>query len=288
MNSTRKPVLGFLLLACSAQLFAASVQPAAKPVASTRTAAARKVTPAKAKAPVRRATTTVRKSSPVARRTPVRRRTATVRRRAPVPRFINASFVTPDPFTFPRMGPPVPDLAPGELRDSYFSFRSGYRAHKAIDISRMTGTPLLAVVDGFVEKKMRSPLGGITLYIVDSERRYRFFYAHLSRYAEGLTEGMSVSRGQVVGYVGATGNARYTGAHLHFQIMVVDPNGGWSSDLGTVNPYPVLRDLAKLGPQGEPLAPIFAPESLPFPITPELPAPPVASTVSVSDDGGAP
>lgn len=205
-----------------------------------------------------------------------------------MPRFIHASFVTPDPVTFPRMVPPVPDLAPGELRDSYFSFRSGYRAHKAIDISRMTGTPLLAVVDGFVEKKMRSPLGGITLYLVDSERRYRFFYAHLSRYAEGLTEGMPVSRGQVVGFVGATGNARYTGAHLHFQIMVVDPNGGLSSDLGTVNPYPVLRDLAMLGPQGEPPAPILAPESLPFPITPELPAPPAASTVSVSDDGGAP
>lgn len=166
-----------------------------------------------------------------------------------MPRFIYAAMVTPDPATFPEMVPPVPDLAPGEVQDSYFSARSGYRAHRAIDISRVTGTPLLAVVDGFVEKMAYSPLGGTCLYIVDAERRYRFFYAHLSAYAEGLTEGMPVLRGQVVGFVGATGNARFTGPHLHFQILVVNPEGTWSSDLGTVNPYPLLRDLVVGGIQ---------------------------------------
>ncbi|MCC6539573.1 MAG: M23 family metallopeptidase [Bryobacterales bacterium] len=172
-----------------------------------------------------------------------------------MPRFIYAAMVTPDPGTFPEMVPPVPELAPGEVQDSYFSARSGYRAHRAIDISRVTGTPLVAVVDGFIEKMTSSRLGGTCLYIVDTERRYRFFYAHLSAYAEGVTEGMPVLRGQVVGYVGATGNARFTGPHLHFQILVVNPDSTWSSDLGTVNPYPLLRGLVTDGIQAE-LAPV--------------------------------
>lgn len=284
MNSTRHLVLGFLLLALPAETLAAGVRPAARPASRTRTVAARKV-PAKVVAPVRRATAVRKSTAPVARKSTPRRRP--VRRRAPMPRFIHATFVTPDPGAFPMMVPPVPDLASRELQDTYFSARSGYRAHKAIDIARMTGTPLLAVVDGYVEKMVRSPLGGICLYLVDTERQYRFFYAHLSGYAAGLREGMAVSRGQLVGYVGATGNARYTGAHLHFQIMVVDPNGGWSSDLGMVNPFPVLRDLVKLGVQAEPV-PVATPEPVPLMFLPDAPAPPVQTISSgVSEDGSA-
>jgi len=191
-----------------------------------------------------------------------------------MPRFIYAAAVTPDPATFPEMVPPVPELGPGEVQDSYHSARSGYRAHRAIDISRETGTPLLAVVDGVVEKMATSRLGGTSIYIVDAERRFRFFYAHLSEYAEGLTEGMPVLRGQVLGFVGNSGNARFTGPHLHFQILVVDPAGGWSSDLGTVNPYPLLRELVETDRQAtvSRLQPVEPPVQA-APTVPETPAP---------------
>ncbi len=295
---------GLLLLAASTDALQAATKRSAKPVAAAKKTPVRKsasatVTPrSKATRAKAVAASSTKRTATVSKKTATRtqrlrnsssgrRRISTVRRR-PVPRFIYAAMVSPDPATFPEMVPPVADLAPAELQDTYYSFRSGYRAHRAIDISRVTGTPLVAVVDGFVEKMTTSPLGGTCLYIVDAERRYRFFYAHLSEYAEELTEGMPVLRGQVVGFVGNTGNARFTGPHLHFQILVTDPNGGWSSDLGTVNPYPVLRELvasgtqatiSKLTPAGP--APFVAPE-----LIAQVPETPAAFALPVTVDAG--
>lgn len=166
--------------------------------------------------------------------TPSRR---VVRRRAPVVPVtvtFKARYVAPDLTDFPDLAPPLPDMLASELTDSFFAYRVGRRVHQAIDIMRPSGTPLYACVDGFVERIQTSRLGGKSIYISDPERRYRFFYAHLSGYADGVTEGMPVTRGTLLGYVGNTGNARFTGPHLHLQIM---------SQSSTVNPYPLLHGM---------------------------------------------
>ena len=108
--------------------------------------------------------------------------------------------------------------------------RSGGRRHQGTDVFAARGTPTVAVGNGTVSLKSSS-LGGITLYLRTSQAMY--YYAHLDSYAAGIGNGTAVKTGQVVGYVGNTGNAIGTSPHLHFQIH---PGGG-----GPVNPYPTLR-----------------------------------------------
>jgi peptidoglycan LD-endopeptidase LytH len=151
--------------------------------------------------------------------------------------------ITPNPILADMpidMGTPIENLMRSELQDSFFAQRSGQRVHHAIDIFRPVGAPLLAVVDGTVEKMFSSRLGGITLYLFDGTRRFCFYYAHLDRYAEGLKEGDQVKKGDVIGYVGKTGNAMFTAPHLHFQVMKTDPSASWWRDAGVINPFPLL------------------------------------------------
>ena len=135
---------------------------------------------------------------------------------------------------------PVVGFDPADLRDSFDAPRSGGRTHRSIDIAAPTGTPLVAVVDGTIRRKHWNALGGRTLYLTSADGRFDYYYAHLDEYAAGIEIGTEVRRGETLGTVGATGNAR--GPHLHFQIL--DRSG---SGRGTpVNPYPLLRggDLA--------------------------------------------
>ena len=130
---------------------------------------------------------------------------------------------------------PVEGIAPGDLRDSFTAPRSGGRTHNAIDISAPTGTPVVAVVDGRISRKHWNRLGGRTLYLTSADGTHDFYYAHLDSYADDLEIGMEVERGDVLGTVGSTGNAR--GPHLHFQVL------RRGSGRGTpVNPYPLLRE----------------------------------------------
>lgn len=171
-------------------------------------------------------------------------------------RLLAARYTQPDLSTFPEMAPPLPDMAANELRDSFFAARVGRRVHQAIDIMRPVGTPLYSCVDGFVDKLNTSALGGIAVYLADAAGQNRFYYAHLSAYAEGVTEGMPVLRGQLIGYVGNTGNARFTGPHLHFQII---------RGHGAVNPFPVLRHVVNGGER----TPSELPAAVSEPVTPE-------------------
>jgi murein DD-endopeptidase MepM/ murein hydrolase activator NlpD len=92
------------------------------------------------------------------------------------------------------------------------------RLHKGLDMFAREGTPLVAVADGVVTQKAVGGLSGIGVEIRDA-RGVQYFYAHLSRWAEGLREGMRVRRGQVIGYVGNTGNAATTAPHVHFEFQ---------------------------------------------------------------------
>ncbi|MEM6325920.1 MAG: M23 family metallopeptidase, partial [Bacteroidota bacterium] len=139
-------------------------------------------------------------------------------------------------FSLDRLLIPVEGVDRGDLRDSFTAPRSGGRVHRAIDIGAPVGTPVLAVSDGEVVRRTRSRLGGITLYLRSPDGDYDFYYAHLSRYADGATVGTLVQQGDTLGYVGTTGNAR--SPHLHFQVLRRTGTRGRGTP---VNPYPLLR-----------------------------------------------
>jgi peptidoglycan LD-endopeptidase LytH len=123
---------------------------------------------------------------------------------------------------------PVLGVSPDRVRDTFREPRDGgTRLHQAHDILAPRGTPVLAAVDGHVVRLSTNALGGITIYAVDSERRFVYYYAHLDRYRDGLAEGQAVRQGQVIGYVGTTGNAPEHVPHLHFQVMRISEGARW-------------------------------------------------------------
>ncbi len=134
---------------------------------------------------------------------------------------------------------PVQGILASQLRDTFTDARSAGRSHDAIDIMAPTGTPVLAVADGRVEKLFDSRLGGLTLYEFSSDGTLAYYYAHLQRYADGIAEQQAIQRGQVIGYVGATGNASPDAPHLHFAVFVLAPEKQWWKG-EAVNPYPRL------------------------------------------------
>ncbi len=117
---------------------------------------------------------------------------------------------------------PVAGIAPSALRDSFNSARSGGRTHRALDIPARRGTPALAAVDGMILSLRQNTLGGTTLYLADSQRKFVYYYAHLDRYHDRMSEGVQVRQGDVLGYVGTSGNAPRDFPHLHFQALRVD------------------------------------------------------------------
>jgi murein DD-endopeptidase MepM/ murein hydrolase activator NlpD len=141
--------------------------------------------------------------------------------------------------TTAALGMPLPQLRPEQLQDTYADPRGSSRQHEALDIMAPAGTPVLAVADGRVEKLFNSDQGGLTIYQFEPSGRYAYYYAHLQRYAPGLAEGQALRRGEVIGYVGSTGNADPAAPHLHFAVFVLGPERQWWK--GTpINPYPLL------------------------------------------------
>lgn len=134
---------------------------------------------------------------------------------------------------------PVVGIAPERLVDTYDQGR-GTRPHEAIDILAPTGTPVVAIDNGRIAKLFTSKPGGLTVYHFDTEGRLAYYYAHLQRYADGLHEGMEVKRGDLIGYVGSTGNADPGAPHLHFAVFKLGPDQKWWQG-DPVNPYPALR-----------------------------------------------
>jgi murein DD-endopeptidase MepM/ murein hydrolase activator NlpD len=134
---------------------------------------------------------------------------------------------------------PVQGVTAAQLQPSFEQAR-GERRHEAIDILAPSGTPVFAVEAGRVAKLFVSQRGGLTIYQFDPLERYAYYYAHLSRYAPGLQEGQHVSRGDVIGYVGVTGNAPPDAPHLHFAIFELGPEKRWWE--GTpIDPFVVWR-----------------------------------------------
>jgi murein DD-endopeptidase MepM/ murein hydrolase activator NlpD len=133
---------------------------------------------------------------------------------------------------------PVAGVKADDLLDTFNELR-GTRRHEAIDITAPRGTPVLSATDGRILRRYTSERGGLMIYAADSSERFILMYAHLDGYADGVSDGTPVRRGQVIGYVGTTGNAPPNLPHLHFAIARSTNVSRWWE--GTpVDPLPLL------------------------------------------------
>lgn len=142
-----------------------------------------------------------------------------------------------------NLGLPLPNLKRAEISpDTFGEIRADGKPHEATDIMAPRGTPILAIGDGTVTKLFYSRFGGNTVYEFDPPQIYCYYYAHLDGYAPGTREGMMVHKGDVLGYVGSTGNASPDAPHLHLAIFRLGPEKRWW--VGTaINPYPLLMKI---------------------------------------------
>jgi murein DD-endopeptidase MepM/ murein hydrolase activator NlpD len=159
---------------------------------------------------------------------------------APPPPLPAGAEAPADPLAARRLLIPVKGLKREDLRDN-FDQKRGLRRHHALDIMAKRGTPVVAVDDGRVVRVRRHLLGGLTVYQYDPDEKYAYYYAHLDRYAKGLEEGQVLRRGDLIGYVGSTGNAPASAPHLHFAITEMDHQKRWFRGK-PLNPYPYLTD----------------------------------------------
>jgi peptidoglycan LD-endopeptidase LytH len=122
------------------------------------------------------------------------------------------------------LGVPVIGIYPRDVPNTFLAGRSGGRRHNASDIMAPRGTMVLSADSGVIQRLSSNTLGGITIYATDPTGRFAYYYAHLDAYASGVRVGQTVRRGELLGYVGSTGNAQASAPHLHFQILRVrDP-----------------------------------------------------------------
>lgn len=150
----------------------------------------------------------------------------------PEPRRRRASVSAPTGLIIPVRG-----IVRSALADTWGQARSEGRRHEGIDILAPQGTPVLAAADGRIVKFFDSVRGGVTIYEFDASERFVYYYAHLSARAANLSEGDEVRQGDVIAYVGMTGNAPVP--HLHFEIQRLTPERHWW-EATSLNPYPYL------------------------------------------------
>jgi murein DD-endopeptidase MepM/ murein hydrolase activator NlpD len=137
---------------------------------------------------------------------------------------------------------PVEGSKAAEVTDTYSEARSGGRSHQATDILAPRGSAVVAFDDGVIKKLFTSVRGGLTIYQFDPTETYCYYYAHLDRYAAGVKESMPVRHGQLIGYVGSTGDADAGTPHLHFEITRIGPDKKWWGG-ENINPFPLLKTL---------------------------------------------
>ena len=155
---------------------------------------------------------------------------------------VTRTYDAPAVYVPPREGLklPVQDVTANQLTDTYGQSRGdGTRAHNAIDIPAPRGTPVYAAASGTLVTLFLSKDGGNTVYERSPDGKAIYYYAHLDSYAPGLAEGMAVTSGQLLGFVGSTGDADPAAPHLHFAITVLEPGEAWWQGR-PINPYTFL------------------------------------------------
>ena len=166
-----------------------------------------------------------------------------MRLRAPVLGVLLAFVATCNTSSLEELSVPIRGITLADLRDMYKEEHNGH-THEAIDIMEPRGTAVRAVVRGTIQKLFLSKPGGITIYLFDNREEYCYYYAHLDRYADGLREGMRVEPGDIIGYVGSTGNAHASAPHLHFAITELGREKRWWKGK-SLDPYPWLVAAVK-------------------------------------------
>lgn len=129
---------------------------------------------------------------------------------------------------------PVHDVKARHLKDTWGASRSSGRTHEGIDILAPRGTKVYSTTDGLVGSMKNNNLGGKVIWILGPANTWHY-YAHLDNHKRGLKEGDFIRKGDHIGYVGNTGNARHTAPHLHYGLYLA------GRGRGAVNPYPYLR-----------------------------------------------
>jgi peptidoglycan LD-endopeptidase LytH len=161
----------------------------------------------------------------------------------PEPPAVVVPVLTGDPIATLRerhLTLPVGGIDRSDLVSSFSQKRGSDRLHEALDILAPRRTPVLAVEDGSIAKLFHSQAGGITVYQFDPSATFAYYYAHLDSYASGLKEGDRVTRGQVLGYVGTSGNAPRDTPHLHFAIFrLADKKQWWQGT--AIDPFDVFK-----------------------------------------------
>lgn len=137
---------------------------------------------------------------------------------------------------------PIDEAQIESMKGNFDEHRAGEggHVHEAADLLAPRNTPIHAVEDGTIAKLFLSKAGGRTIYQFDPSKRFCYYYAHLERYADGLADGQAVTRGDVIGYVGTSGNAPPNTPHLHFAIYVLGPEQHWWQG-AAVDPYLVFK-----------------------------------------------
>lgn len=135
---------------------------------------------------------------------------------------------------------PVEGVTADRLVDSFDDPRGGTRRHEAMDIIAPRGARVLSADAGRVLKLHNSVAGGLSIYVADPTQRFIMLYAHVDSYRPGLVEGATVKKGELLGFVGFTGNASPSASHLHFAIARSDNSTEWWK--GTpLNPFLIYR-----------------------------------------------
>lgn len=133
-----------------------------------------------------------------------------------------------------RLPIPVEGVSKKQLHDTWGAARSSGRSHEGIDIMAATGTKVYSATDGIVSSLKGNNLGGTVVWITGPAGSWHY-YAHLDRHKRGLKEGDFVKKGDLIGYVGYSGNASKSAPHLHYGIYLT------GKGRGATNPYPYLK-----------------------------------------------
>jgi murein DD-endopeptidase MepM/ murein hydrolase activator NlpD len=152
---------------------------------------------------------------------------------------------TPPPDVDPKLtkaGYVFPIYGPATLTDSFGAPRTT-TWHHGVDIFARLGAPVLAVADGTLFNVGWNDVGGNRLWVRDGAGN-EFYYAHLSAYSSLAIEGAEVKAGDVIGFVGTTGDAAGTPPHLHFEIHPRELL--WMGYDGAIDPYPYLSAWLRL------------------------------------------
>jgi peptidoglycan LD-endopeptidase LytH len=158
------------------------------------------------------------------------------------PRLMPAPTPTTGSIPPPRLRVPIDGADVDSWKGAFEERRGGgSRGHEAVDILAPRDTPIHAAASGTIAKIFESKAGGHTIYELDRNGRLCYYYAHLQRYADGLRERQPVAQGDVIGYVGTSGNAPPNTPHLHFAVFELTAEKQWWKGR-PLDPYVVFSE----------------------------------------------